>query len=98
MYRFMLLAHRLKLTFNSGIYARLDVQKVQAACETQNRSIDAGTLDPETIYVAAADEVERFKARGDAACGRWDGNWICVSRTGNPRFASYIETGKDPGG
>jgi len=93
----MLLANRLGLTFNSGIYARLDVQKVQAACEVQNRAVDAGTLDPQTIYVASDTEIWRFKAAGDAACGRWDGHWICVSRASNPRFATYIETGKDPG-
>ena len=97
-YRFMLLAHRLGLTFNSGIYARLDVTRVQAACEMQNRAVGTGALDPQTIYVASDSEVERFKAAGVAACGRWDGHWICVSRAGNPRFATYVETGKDPGG
>jgi hypothetical protein len=97
-YRFMLLAHRLGLTFNSGIYARLDVKRVQAACETQNQGIGRGVLDPRTIYVASDSEIDRFKAAGVAACGRWDGHWICVSRASNPRFATYIETGKDPGG
>jgi hypothetical protein len=97
-YRFMLLAHRLGLTFNSGIYARLDVQKVRTACEVQNRAVDAGTLDPQTIYIASDTEIWRFKAAGGAAaCGRWDGHWICVDRKSNPRFATYIETGKDPG-
>jgi hypothetical protein len=97
-YRFMLLAHRLNLTFNSGIYARLDVKKAHAACDEQNLAVDTATLDPQTIYVASPAEVERFKAAGGAACGRWDRNWFCVSRTSNPRFASFIETGKDPGG
>jgi hypothetical protein len=87
----------LNLTFNSGIYARLDVRKAQAACESQKRSVDAGQFDPETIYVASVSEMERFKASGDAACGRWDGNWFCVSRSAHPRFATYISTGKDPG-
>ena len=97
-YRFMLLAHRLGLTFNSGIYARLDVKKVQTACEMQNRAVDAGMLDPETIYIASPSEIERVKAAGGgAACGKWDGHWICVSRASNARFATYIETGKDPG-
>ena len=97
-YRFMLLAHRLELTFNSGIYARLDVRKVQTACDLQNRAIDAGMLDAQTIYIASAAEVERLRTAGGAACGRWDGHWICVSRASNPRFATYIESGKDPGG
>ena len=96
-YRFMLLAHRLKLTFNSGHYARVPLDRVRAACADLERAIDAGALDPETIYIAAPDYVDRFKKAG-AACGRWDGNWICVSRAGNKRFATFIETGKDPGG
>jgi hypothetical protein len=96
-YRFMLLAYRLKLTFNSGIYARLDVQKVVRACGAQNLAVDTAALDTQTIYVVTRDELPRFKA-ADAACGRWDGNWYCVSRASDARFATYIETGKDPGG
>ena len=62
-----------------------------------NRAVDAGTLDPQTINIASPTEIERMKAAGGAACGKWDGHWICVSRASNPRFATYIETGKDPG-
>jgi hypothetical protein len=92
----MLLAYRLKLTYNSGIYARLDVQRVMKACEAQNLAVDTAALDTHTIYVVSLDELRRFKA-ADAACGRWDGNWYCVSRASDARFATYIETGKDPG-
>ncbi len=96
-YRFMLLAHRLGATFNSGIYARLDGKRARAECEAQNRAVDEGALDARTIYVAAAAEVDRFRKHADAACGRWDGDWFCVSRSGHPRFAEFISTGKDPG-
>jgi hypothetical protein len=95
-YRFMLLAYRLKLTYNSGIYARLDVQKVVKACQTQNLAVDAAALDTHTIYVVSLDELPRFRT-ANAACGRWDGNWYCVSRASDARFATYVETGKDPG-
>lgn len=95
-YRYMLLAYRLGTTFNSGIYARLDATKARAACAAQEAAIDAGTLDPQTIYVPSETGVERLKSAG-AACGRWDGDWFCVSRAGNPRFAEFISTGKDPG-
>ena len=98
MYRFMLLAHRVNLTFNSGLFARIDLKKGRAACDSQNRAVDLGQFDPETIYVASVSEVERFKRSADAACGRWDGNWFCVSRSAHPRFATYIATGTDPGG
>jgi hypothetical protein len=53
-YRFMLLANRLGLTFNSGIYARLDVQKVQAACEVQNRAVGRG-------HARSADDLRRVR-------------------------------------
>lgn len=96
-FRFMLLAHRLKLTFNSGDSARLDAGATRRACEAQDRAVDAGTLDPHTIYVTTADHVGRFKATGKAACGRWDGYWYCVERESHPRFATFIEGGKDPG-
>jgi len=96
-YRFMLLAHRLRVTFNSGIYARLDVKQTQAYCEAQRRSVDQATLDPETIYIPSVKELERFKASGKAACSKWDGNWICVSRDSYPRYVTFIDTGSDPG-
>jgi len=96
-YRFMLLAHRLHMTFNSGIFARVDSKKVRAACEAVNRSVDDGTLDKQTVYIASSDEIERFK-RINAACGRWNGHWICVSRDSDTRFATFIETGKDISG
>ena len=96
-YRFMLLAYRLGLTFNGGIYARLDVKQVQAGCEAQKRSVAEATLDPETIYIPSPKEIELFKASGSAVCSKWDGNWICVGRDSYPRYVTFIETGKDPG-
>ena len=95
-YEFMRLAHRLKLTFNSGVFARLDRKRIRAVCDSQNQAVDAGTLDSRTIYIASEDEATRFKASG-AACGRWDGHWICVARNSNERFRTYIETGRDTG-
>lgn len=94
-YRFMLLAYRVRLTFNSGNYARLDYQRGRQACDALERSIDAGHLDGETIYVVSAQNVERMNAAG-AACGRWDGNWICVRPESDEAFAKYISTGKRP--
>ena len=96
-YRFMPLAHRLGLTFDSGIYARLDAQQVRAGCDAQKRSVEDGALDPDTIYIPTAKEIDRFKATGTAACSKWDGNWICVSRNSDTRYVTFIETGKDPG-
>lgn len=92
-YRFMQLASRLKLTFNSGVFARVNPGPVDKVCVALEQSINAGTLDARTLYVVAPASLDRFKAIG-AACGRVDGDWICASRDSNERFRRYLETGK----
>lgn len=92
-YRFMQLASRLKLTFNSGLFARVNSGPVEKVCVALEQSINAGTLDARTLYVVAPASLDRFKAIG-AACGRVDGDWICSSRDSDERFRRYLETGK----
>jgi hypothetical protein len=92
-YRFMMLASRLKLTYNSGLFARVDAPPVEKACVALENSINTNTLDSKTIYVVAPGAFDRFKAIG-AACGRVDGDRICVSRDSDERFRTYLETGK----
>ena len=92
-YRFMMLASRLKLTYNSGLFARVDAPPVEKTCAALEDSINTNTLDPKTIYVVAPGSFDRFKAIG-AACGRVDGDRICVSRDSDERFRTYLETGK----
>lgn len=92
-YRFMLLAYRLKLTYNSGIYARVDAPRVARACLALEQDLDAGKTDPKTIYVVAPAYLERFRAIG-GACGRFDGDWICVGKDSNERFRTLVASGK----
>lgn len=92
-YRFMMLASRLKLTYNSGLFARVDAPPIEKTCIALENSINTNTLDPKTIYVVAPGSFDRFKAIG-AACGRVDGDRFCVSRDSDERFRSYLETGK----
>jgi len=92
-YRFMLLASRLNLTFNSGLFARVDAGPVDRTCVALEHAINTDPLDPRTIYVVAPASVDRFKAIG-APCGRVDGDWICSSRDSDERFRKYLETGK----
>jgi hypothetical protein len=92
-YRFMLVAYRLKLTYNSGIFARMPAADVRAACQAIDRTIDAGRLDPDTIYIVHPDRVPGLRTSG-AACGRSDGDWICVARDSDPVFRTYVETGQ----
>ena len=92
-YRYMLLAYRLKTTYNSGIFARLPAKKVRAECRRMERAVSERTLDAQTIYVVSPAHVPRFTIAG-AACGRFDGDWICVSRDSDETFRTYVETVK----
>jgi len=92
-YRFMMLAARLKLTYNSGLFARVDAPPLERTCAALEESISSNTLDSGTIYVVAPGSVDRFKAIG-AACGRVDGDWICASRDSDKRFQTYLTAGK----
>jgi hypothetical protein len=93
-YRYMLQAYRLNTTFNSGIYARVPHDRVQRACGDFYRAVDAGHLDRDTIYVVSQWSIAQVKTF--AACGRFDGDWICVSRDSDPVFRTYVETGTVP--
>jgi hypothetical protein len=92
-YRFMMLASRLKLTYNSGLFARVDAPPLERTCAALEESINSNTLDSGTIYVVAPGSVDRFKAI-NAACGRVDGDWICVSRDSDEGFRKYLTAGK----
>jgi len=92
-YRFMLQAYRLDLTYNSGIFARFSWDAMQEACGQLDRDVEFGRLDPQTIYVVWPDRLEPFHRAG-AACGRFDGDWICVSRDSDERFRTLVTTGK----
>jgi hypothetical protein len=92
-YRYMLHAYRLKTTYNSGYFARLDGAAVAAACDQLSADVAAGRLDAQTIYVVEESRVPKFK-QANAVCGRFDGDWICVSRDSDEVFRTLVETGK----
>jgi hypothetical protein len=89
-FRFMLQAYRMKATFNSGIYARVPADEIRAACQALEADIAAGRLNRETLYAVAVDRVPDMRAAG-AACGRFTGDWLCVSRDSDPNFVRYME-------
>lgn len=93
-YRYMRLADQLHWTYNSGRFARMPHARIAAECRRLDEDIDAGILDPETVYVVAPDRVDRLR-RGQAACGRIDGEWICVSRDSDERFRAVLARAGD---
>jgi hypothetical protein len=92
-YRYMLHAYRMKTTFNSGYFARQSGPAVAAACDRLNQDVKAGLLNSRTVYVVAPEFLPYFRA-ASAACGRVDGDWICVSRDSDEVFRTLIETGR----
>ena len=92
-YRYMLHAYRLNTTFNSGYFARVNGAAVAEACARLDDDISAGRLDARTIYVPAESHVPKFQAAG-AACGRFSGEWVCVSRESDEVFRTLVATGR----
>ena len=92
-YRWMYEAYKLNLTYNSGIFARYSWDAAQAECRHLRLTVESGNLDRQTIYVVAKDETPWF-TRAGAACGRFDGDWLCVSKDSDERFRTLVATGK----
>ena len=51
--------------------------------------IKGGFLDQQTIYVVSPDYLPDFQ-KASAACGRVDGDWICVSRFSDEGFRQHL--------
>jgi hypothetical protein len=96
-YRYMLAAYRLKMTFNSGIYSRLPVERAVQLCVDEGHAVDAGQLDRQTLYVVTAWYASQLQKVG-AICSRFDGESVCVSRDSDAGFRAYLETGRLPDG
>lgn len=92
-YRYMLQAYRLKMSFNSGLFARVPNEAVAMSCALFQQDVEAGKLDAQTIYVVSPSSVETFQKAG-APCGRFDGDWVCVSRDSDEVFRTLVETGR----
>ena len=92
-YRYMLLAYRARMTFNSGVFARIPVDAVRDACHALELAVESGPLDPQTIYVVAPEYLDRMRD-AKAVCGRIDGDWICVDAHAGAAFRTYLATGR----
>jgi hypothetical protein len=89
-YRYMLLAHKLRVTFNSGRFARVPARPVLDAAARSGSALMKGDLDPQTIYVVWPPLVRLFQDR-HAACGPIDGDWICVSSDSHEPFRAFLD-------
>jgi hypothetical protein len=71
-------AYRLGLTFNSGYVARLDDARAQAYCLGLDADVQAGRLDPETVYLSIPERLGQFRAIPGTRCSEEEGLWMCV--------------------
>jgi hypothetical protein len=85
-------AYRLKLTFNSGSFARPAVDRLQAACGALKRTTDAGILETDTIYVLVDHTPDGMRAAGVVCGHHLEGHWVCVSKDSDTEFRRYLET------
>jgi hypothetical protein len=76
---FALLAGRSGLTFNSAYANRFSQERFLDECRALRADVEAGRLDPATVYVVRPASLSLFE-RPDVACGARDGVTVCVSR------------------
>jgi hypothetical protein len=84
-------AYKLKVTFNSGYFARIDDKRVQAYCDELNRKIRAGEIDEHTIYVVHISHWHLFKRNAtNAVCGLVTHYIVCVSARQHNAFREFL--------
>ncbi|WP_242345276.1 DUF6311 domain-containing protein [Anaeromyxobacter terrae] len=88
-------AYRIGATFDAAYTARLDPERAIAACQANRRALDAGALDPATIYVVHPSAVARFRAAG-ADCGLVGEDRVCVAAGRRDAFSEAVRARKLP--
>ena len=88
-------AYRLKLTFNSGYFARVDDNKARRYCQELHEQIQAGEFADDTIYVVHNqywDLVSPHSAK--ILCGRLNNYITCVSSLRDDAFVDFLDQHK----
>jgi len=84
-------AYKLRLTFNSGYFGRMDVKRAQAYCNELDRKIQKGEIDENTIYVVHISHWHLFKRMApEVICGRIHEHIICVSAQRRNAFREFL--------
>jgi len=77
---FSRLAGRYDMTINSGVAARVDVEKIMQYCQTLFSDIQEGKVTNDTIYILHPNYLEAFKkATVPVVCVKIDGFDTCVT-------------------
>jgi hypothetical protein len=84
-------AYKLKVTFNSGYFARTDGHRGQTYCQELNRQIRDGEIDEHTIYVVHISHLPLFKRNTtNAVCGLVNQYIVCVSARQHSAFREFL--------
>jgi hypothetical protein len=88
-------AYRLKLTFNSGYFARVDENKGRRYCQELHEQIQAGQFEDDTIYVVHSHYWDLIRPHiSKISCGRVNGYMTCVSSVRDNDFRAFLEQQK----
>jgi hypothetical protein len=84
-------AYRLKLTFNSGYFARLNEQQIRVYSENLSRQITDGKFEDDTIYVVHPYYLDSFKQNASRiSCGWLSDYVVCVSSQRHDAFRDFL--------
>jgi Family of unknown function (DUF6311) len=85
-------AYRLKATFNSGYFARVDENKGRRYCQELHEQIRAGQFADDTIYVVHSQYWDLLRIHiPKISCGRVNEYIACVSSTRNNDFRTFLK-------
>ena len=88
-------AYRLKLTFNSGYFARVDENKGRRYCQELHEQIQAGQFADDTIYVVHSHYWDLIRPHiPKISCGRVNDYMTCVSSARDNDFRAFLEQQK----
>jgi Family of unknown function (DUF6311) len=88
-------AYRLKVTFNSGYFARVDDNKARKYCQELHEQIQAGQFADDTIYVVHSQYWALISPHiSKLSCGRLSGYITCVPSLRNDAFRDFLEQRK----
>jgi hypothetical protein len=88
-------AYRLKITFNSGYFARVDENKGRKYCQGLHEQIQAGQFADDTIYVVHSQYWDLIVPHiPKISCGRVNDYITCVSSAPANDFRAFLEQQK----
>jgi hypothetical protein len=88
-------AYRLKMTFNSGYFARLNQNRSLKYCQELHQKIQEGTFENDTIYVVHRQYWDLLNPYiPKIVCGRLSDYIACVSSRRNDAFREVLEQRK----